>query len=265
MYNVTNNSTQAGPATPFGLATPFRLPNNDSIAEDLLSLVTDLYPTGRAFAIPEQSEFKKLHTAINQSLLRLIQASKRVIDNNIPDTIFFEENDCELWEYRLGLTTNTALTLAQRREIIYNRMGYPKNIKARQNYRHIQNQLQLNGFNVGVYENIFFTDPSDVATHYYLDPSDISNTSLPLVQHGGGTQHGFGTQHGSTSYDVIANEMFIEDYAVGGANNLWATFFIAHPTDLYQRAIIDSSRMVEFKEQVLKLKPAHTVAYTFIN
>jgi hypothetical protein len=132
-------------------------------------------------------------------------------------------------------------------------MSYPRGIEARQNKLFIENQLRLAGFDVYVHENL----PP------YQTPDEIVSLSLELTQHGSGTQHGGGTQHGYINYDVIANEAIVnESFGVG--SNLWATFFIGGE-NLGEMATIPINRLIEFKELVLKLKPAHTVAYTFIN
>jgi len=117
----------------------------------------------------------------------------------------------------------------------------------------IENQLQLSGFNVWVHENF----------KPYQTPSEIVSLSLDNTQHGGDTQHGLGTVHGSLGFDVIANlDTPNESYSIGG--NIWATFFIGGET-LGDLATVPQIRQQEFKELVLRLKPAHLVAFTFIN
>lgn len=262
MYAKDKNSTQSGLKTPYGLRTPHRLPTKTSQAEDLLGLVNQLYPTGRAWYLPENGVFQNVHKAVNTSLLRTIEDIYSTIDSSIPDNVNFLEEDCLLWEYKLGLTSNLSLTVAQRREIIYRKFAYPRNIKARQGFRYIQEQLNLYGFNVGVYENIFY----DInGNYYYKLPSDILANSVSDVQHGSPVQHGDSTQHGGGNFEVIANNMYEENYNIGGLENLWATFFIASQNDISSSAAIPASRKIEFKELVLKLKPAHTVAFTFVN
>ena len=249
MYQVDNFSTK------HGLKTPHRMPTipDENLGDIMSGLARQLYPTGRAWWMQKNGVFDNFHNAINRSFIRIIEDSQDTLDSVFPDSVKFDENDCELWEYRLGLVTNASLGLDFRRQTIARKMAFPSNIKARQSKSFIESQLQLAGFNVWVHENL----------HPYKTPNDIVAISLDLVQHGGGTQHGLGTQHGFSNYDVIANENVLnESYSVG--SNLWATFFIGGQT-LGQIASIPSNRQVEFKELVLKLKPAHLVAFTFIN
>lgn len=257
MYQVTEKSTAHGFNTPHGYKTPHRYPVSASgnVVEILMGLVRQLYPTGRAWFLKKNSVFYNFHLAINRSFIRVIQDSKFTTDSVFPDNINFDENDATLLEYRLGLITNTSLDIAVRRQAILRKMSYPSNIKARQHPLFIQHQLQLAGFDVYIYEN----------TVPYLSPGEIVSLSSTTVQHGGGTQHGAGTQHGSINFEVIANlSIENESYAIGGEDNLWATFFIGGAT-LGEVANVPSNRLQEFKELVLKLKPAHTVAFLFVN
>ena len=262
MYQKNRHSTQHGEKTPFGVRTPHKFPSKTSDAEDFMRLVNQLYPTGRAWYLPEDGVFQNFHKAVNLSFLRFINDVYSTIDSSIPDTSNFTEEDCLLWEYKLGLNTNLSLTLNQRREIILRKIAYPQNIKSRQGLSYIQEQLNIYGFDVGVYENIFWNPDG---TYFYKLPTDIINNSIIPTQHGGEVQHGQSTQHGAGNYDVIANNMYEENYSIGGSENLWATFFLASPNDITQRAVIPQARKAEFRELVLKLKPAHLVAFTFIN
>lgn len=254
MYEVIDKSTIHGVNSPHGIRTPHRYPTNGESLTDLFSdLITKLYPTGRAFYMQKNGVFDLFHQAINRSFIRLIQDARLTIEGTIPTSEDFSGDDALLWEYRLGLNTNLSLSLDDRKQSILRKMAYPNNIKARQHQSFIENQLQLAGFDVYIYEN----------TYPYKTPNDILTLDLGGVQHGNGFQHGNSSQHGSSNFDIIANYPIVnEDYSVGG--NLWATFFIGGPT-LGSVANVPANRQTEFKELVLKLKPAHLVAFTFIN
>lgn len=255
MYNVKEKSTVHGVGTPHGLRVPHRMPISSEVnlTDIMANLARQLYPTGRAWWMQNNGVFDNLHKAINRSFIRVLNDCDLTIDSCFPDNENFTENDANLWEYRLGLVTNNSLSLEVRKEAILRKMSYPRGIEARQNKLFIENQLRLAGFDVYVHENL----PP------YQTPDEIVSLSLELTQHGSGTQHGGGTQHGYINYDVIANEAIVnESFGVG--SNLWATFFIGGE-NLGEMATIPINRLIEFKELVLKLKPAHTVAYTFIN
>jgi hypothetical protein len=255
MYQKTDRSTMHGVGTPHGLGVPHRYPNvtGFSLSDIFSNLVRQLYPTGRVWYQKKGGVFYNLHVSINRTYIRFVEACRLTIDSALPDNDNFDENDCALWEFRLGLVTNTSLSLDVRRQAILRKMAYPSNIKPRQNGLFIESQLRLAGFDVYVHENI----------RPYRTPADIIAISFNNTQHGGVTQHGDGTQHGSLGFDVIANlAVPNEQYSTG--SNLWPTFFIGGET-LGELATIDENRLIEFKELILKSKPAHTVVYTFIN
>lgn len=254
MYNVTEKSTAHGLKTPHGLGTPHRMPSSlqGSLTDVMASLAIDLYPTGRAFTMPKDGIADKTHGALNRSFIRLINAGLGIFDSNIPDSENFDTDDCLLWEYRLGLRTNESLTIDQRRDAILRKLSRGRNVKARQSLTYIQYQLRLAGFDVYVHEN----------TIPYRSPEDIVAGYSNRAQHGDDNQHGTGLQHGATSVQLIANlSTPKEAFSVG---NLWATFFIGGAV-LGNSANVSPKREEEFRELVLKLKPAHLVAYTFIN
>lgn len=261
MYQVNDKSTQHGFGTPYGPNTPHRMPTKSSTVNDLMKLVIDLYPTGRVWNLPENTDYAGLHQALNLSFLRLINTAYALIDSRFPDNTNFDEADATFWEYKFGIETNTDLTIEQRRANLLRKWSYRSNVAARQSLLYIQSQLQSVGFNVFLYSNGFV---DGMGNKYYKTPADILGVMPNATEHGGGTQHGGNTEHGGGNYDVIANSNEAESFNVGGPENQWATFFIAGPTiDTF--ASIPKTREKEFRELVLHLKPAHLVAYIFIN
>ena len=262
-YTVTERSTMHGLNAPHGLRTPHRYPTTpgDSFTDIFEDLTHQLYPTGRVWYMKRLGVFDRFHKAINRSFIRVVEDCGFTLDSFFPDNTNFTEEDATLWEYRLGLVTNTSLPLSVRMDAIRRKFTYPGNVIARQHPLFIQSQLQAAGFDVYVHENKFFEGGEWV----HKTPSEVGGLSVANTQHGGITQHGGGTQHGALNYEAVANSADpIENYAVGGEDNLWATFFIGGEM-LGDMTNVPSSRLYEFKELILKLKPAHTVAYLFIN
>lgn len=262
-YTVTDQSTQHGLITPHGKGTPHKYPTTpgeDSPTAIFANLVRQLYPTGRAFYVKFDSIFYNFHLAINVSFLRVIRDAQLTIDSSLPDNENFSLADSELWEYRLGLNLADSLSLEERREAILRKMAYPANIRARQHPFFIQSQLQLAGFDVYVHENRFFEGGEWV----FKSPEEVASIALTASQHGEPSQHGDNFQHGSSQFSVIANLAIANESFSVGENNLYATFFIGGQV-LGDFASVPENRLVEFKELVLKLKPAQTVAFTFIN
>lgn len=262
-YEVTEKSTQHGLITPHGFGVPHKYPTpkgEDSNTTLFADLARDLYPTGRAFNIKFQSVFYNLHAAINVSFIRLLEDAIQTVNSALPDNENFNEDDIELWAFRLGLTLADSLSIEEKKQAILRKFAYPSNIKARQNPLFIEFQLRLAGFDVYVHENRFFEGGEWV----FKTPDEVANVGVSESQHGEPSQHGPGFTHGSAQFNVIANLAIPgpESYSVG--SNLYATFFIGGEI-LGDFATVPENRVIEFKELVLKLKPAQTVAFTFIN
>ena len=63
---------------------------------------------------------------------------------------------------------------------------------------------------------------------------------------------------------VIANDSNTnESYTYGGDVNLWSTFFIASRNSVNEPAKIKSSDLENFRKLILKIKPAHLIAFLF--
>lgn len=262
MYQVTERSTVFGIRTPFGRNTPFRYPtvNGASLSTLFSDLAAQLYPTGRAFNMFKYGIMDKFHTAVNISFIRLLDDAKLTVDSCFPDNDNFNEDDCDLWEYRFGMITNPLLNIAIRRAAIYRRMSRGRNVPARQHIAYLQHQLQLAGFDVYVYENGFIV--GGVLVH--KRPEEITASMPENVQHGLPTQHGIGAQHGGVNSEVIANSYQPNELYSVGDNYLSKTFFLGGAT-LGAVAEVPEIRQKEFRELVLKLKPAHLAAFTFIS
>ena len=220
----------------------------------LNNLVSQLYPTGKAFNVSNESTFYKLHQALNDSFLDVVNDGLSLFDSIFPDSDLFTPSDASLWEYHLGLSVDNNLGLDLRKEGILRKMTHPNNIKARQDRLFIESQLRLAGYDVYVHEN---TPP-------YKSPDELSVITIENIQFGGSSQYGPDIQFGGGGFKSIANSSNNnENYLVGGINNLWATFFIGGAV-LGEYVNINPALVNDFRELVLKLKPAHTVAYLFI-
>jgi len=116
-----------------------------------------LYPTGRAFKIPFGGVLDKLNSALSESEQRAFDDAVSILDSALPDNDNFTTGDATDWERRLGLITNPAVPLSDRKLAIIRKIRHPGNIPARQNFLYLQGQLQDAGFNVFVFENRFPT------------------------------------------------------------------------------------------------------------
>jgi len=230
--------------------------------DKITQLTKQLYPKGRAFNMPVDSIFEKLHAAITLSEARAYNDSIATLNVILPDNMNFTADDATRWEERLGLITNTSVSLADRKLAIIRKINHPGTIPARQNWLYLQEQLQAAGFDVYVYENIFAGTT--------MTPTDILGAAIvgiaehdPNLEHGQ-AEHG-SIETGSVYEDCVANyidELLDAWFDVGA--NLRNTFFIAGPY-IDQFADVELIRKEEFRQLILKIKPVQTVGFLFIN
>lgn len=259
MYTVTDTSTQHGLNTPHGIGTPHKLPRDTATPVDFFKMVALLYPTGRAYDLPEGSQFANLHAGINLSLVQAALDAAAMIDATFPDNLNFDAGDATLWEYRYGIEYNQALSLQQRMANLYQAMAFSQGISGQESPQYIEYALRQAGFDVRIYQNIFFDGGGNL---YQKTPAQVLGTVVDITQFGAPTEFGVATEFGGGNFNVIANSETAESYTPGG--NLWATFFIAGAT-ISTIANISKFRQVEFRRLVLKLKPAHLVAFLLVN
>jgi len=222
---------------------------------NIKKLTQQLLPTGRAFRLTNWNALLNDSIAISEA--RLYSDSISLLDSLMPDTARFLEADCVMWERILGLPGTG--TLAQRKAAINRKMSNPGVNPAKGHYLVIQEQLQLAGFNVYVYENMFPIYPTGWTTQ---NPAVINPLILTQSQHGGISQHG----NFQSAYlnQVVANSIYnLVDINFNFGGDLNNTFFIGGPT-LGSYATVPAAREVEFRQLILQLKQTHKIALLFI-
>lgn len=231
-----------------------------SIIEQIKQLAFQLMPTGRAFKGSDGGYLRTLNNALSMGEAKTIRDADATLAAILPDNADFTAQDATDWERRLGLITNEAVALEDRKLAIKRKLCHPGNIPARQHYLYLENQLRAAGFDVYVHENRFDDGSGGLETR---DPLTVSGgAGGAQVQHGD-IQHG-DAQHGGYWTDLIANSVDrSRDANFNVGNNMRFTFFIGGAT-VGDYAQVDADREQEFRQLVLRIKPAHTVAYLFI-
>ena len=233
------------------------------ILDKIIALTKQLYPTGRAFKIFSGSVKDQLHRGLALSEERAYNDTLSILDKILPDNDNFLEEDAADWERRLGLITNENVSLQDRKDAILRKMNHPGTIKARQHYLYLQGQLQLAGFNVFVHENRFDDGMGGLETRSPLEVSggggqlqiqlgdwQLGDQQMGVIFEGGGRVVNYIDEAQDSLFDV--------------GDNLRSTFFIGgDPVGTF--ADVDINRKEEFRQLILKIKPAQTVAYLFIN
>jgi uncharacterized protein YmfQ (DUF2313 family) len=221
--------------------------------DKLIALAKQLYPTGRAWRLNSGGVFYRLHEGLAVSEDQFYSDAVSILDSAIPDNANFSADDATDWERRLGLITNTAISLEERKQAIIRKMNFPGTVPARQAATWLEGQLRLAGFDVYVHENLEGEAPEDVAIY----PADL----IEEFEHGE-FDHGE-IDHGGGYVNLVANKID-NDFGFELGSDFTATFFIGGETKgLF--ANVEASRELEFRQLILRTKPVQTVAVLFIN
>jgi len=215
-----------------------------ALIDTILQITKQLYPTGRAFSIPINGAWEKLHAGLGASEVRAYNDAVAILNSILPDNDNFTTDDATDWERRLGLITNSAVSLSDRKLAIERKMNHPGTIKARQNYLYVQGQLQAAGFNVYVYETGSGASPVPFQLgQRQLGQFQLGGKFIPMIVN-------YIDEDMDSTFNVGANTRSV--FYIGG-----------NPNGTYANVNVD--RKDEFRQLVLKLKPTQTVAFILIN
>jgi uncharacterized protein YmfQ (DUF2313 family) len=230
-----------------------------NLLTQISKLTRQLFPTGRAFGNKLNGVNEKLFTATDENISDLATDSRGVLDSILPDNDNFTTGDATRWEERLGMITNTAVSLSDRKLAIIRKMNHPGDIPARQSRDYLQDRLQAAGFDVYVYEDNGLTP----AENFGILAAGIAEHAT-IVEHQTGMPHG-DSGNGSVYEDTVANHIDEEtDQYFYVGTNFTRTFMISG-NPLSSEADVDVNRKDEFRQLILKLKPAKSVAFLNIN
>lgn len=221
--------------------------------EKIMRLTKQLYPTGRAFKHAPDTDAYKFQNARAAVYADAFDDALAVLNAILPDNNNFTEEDATKWEQRLGMIVQDSSTpLADRKAAIEQKYNHPGNILARQSADYLQEQLQLAGFDLYVYENLVPVYPD------FYDVNGMINWQHGQWQHGQ-------MQHGAVWGDVIANNLdYMLDVPYGFRSTLTGTFFICGAT-IGSFANVLETRRTELRRLLLQLKPCESVGFLFIN
>lgn len=223
--------------------------------EDLLKLTRQLYPTGRAWKLPDGATITKLHEAINRVQLEAVEGMLDQLNKILADNDQFTDQDATDWERRLQIFSNELTSLEDRKLAILRKYSHPGNIQARGHYLVFEGQLQAAGFDVFVHENNPANDqPSDFPFYGGLSAIQLGQAQLG--------QFGLG---GTGGIDIVANyieEEIDADFVTGP--DLQHALFVGGAVK-GDPADVPLSRKEEFRQLILNLKFVNNVVILFIN
>ena len=241
------------------------------------TLTKQLYPTGRAFKHPTGGTMDKVNKALSIREAQVFKDAKSILDSILPDNANFTIEDATQWEVRLGLIVNQSVSLTDRKAAIIRKMNHPGDISARQHYLYLERSLQLANFNVYVQENLAGQSPQSYINALNYDLAEFGSFEYDEYEYGYDAapvivvpfQYGQ-FQYGQLNYgggynNIVANYIDSDlDAAFDVGGSFRSAFFIGGPT-FGSFANVDANREQEFRQLILKLKPANTIAFIFIN
>ncbi len=223
------------------------------IGDKILALSKQLFPTGRAWRLNLDGYFENLFKGLQPSEEQFYNDAVSTLNSILPDNDDFTEEDATDWERRLGMITADGVSLEDRKLAIIRKMNFPGVVAARQAATWIEKQLQDAGFNVYVFENIPALPPEDVSIYGYdfIDDFNFGMFNFGQVNFGGGYNN------------LVANNL-VSDLGFDLGDNLKCTFYVCGETKgLF--ADVPAARELEFRQLILRTKPAQTVAFLLIN
>ena len=207
-----------------------------------------LFPTGRATGMIEGGVTEAFNEGLIKSENEVYLFDVGILDSLLPDNDNFTVEDADIWEIRLGIPFNPDATFADRKAAILRKLSHPGDILARQHYLYIEGQLQKSDF--------------DVYCHEY------PGGALPAAAILGTTQHGnfrLGQAlHAQDTFNIVANYSDEESDKYFTVNDLQGAFFVGGAV-YPNTANVPIERKIEFRELILRLKPAQTPVYLLIN
>jgi len=238
--------------------------------DTFLRIAKMLQPTGSAFRIPFASNFEKMYKAIVSDSIggvgKLYNDVRSIANEQLPDNDNFTIEMARRWYVRLGLFDSGAVTLADMKAAINQKLSFPNTPLNKQHYLFIEEQLRMAGFDVRVYENRFLPGPTTksvsevlgvAAANAVLDTFELNEAELDMTWEDAGV---------SLVMNYIEEEKDADFAILGGSLGYRSTFFIAGASlDLGGFADVPLSRKIEFRQLILNFKAAQMCAILFVN
>lgn len=232
------------------------------LGDKIFKLTKQFFPTGRAFKIAEGSEKEKLIKALIISEEAAVNDALSIKNSILPDNAGFTADDATDWERRLGLASSPLVPLNSRKAAILQKLRAPGANPAKGNYRYLEEQLQLAGFNVFVFENRFPDYPNGWITQTPLAvsgaPGILKKNQYGQFQYG---QRQYGARYNNLCVNFI-DEARDNNFNIGG--NFKMSFFVGgNPVGTF--ANVPAVRKEEFRQLIIRIKPVQAVGFLFIN
>lgn len=211
--------------------------------QSMTDLTNQLFPTGRAFWRPKGSTFQNLLEGIVESESRVQNSIMSLEYDFYADSTLMSNEAVEKWTSTFGIVCNG--TQVERIESVRQRQAYPSNILARQSDYFIQNELRNAGFDVYVYKG-YADEQAAILGGFLLGECVLGK--------------------GTGVYSIIANnidESLDAGFVLLGDGK--KAVFTVSGQGFGVATTVPLVRKNEFRDLILKLKPAQTVGLLYIN
>lgn len=235
-----------------------------ALADILARLTRQGYPNSRAFNYPYGGIWERMHKALSLSEARAYEAALSTLQSIIPDNSDFTEEDATTLEAVYAIYSKAGTSLADRKAAILQKMAYPGTDAPRCNYRYLEAQLRLAGFDVYVYENRF---PSG-GGYITKTPSEILGVTAGMAMLGafelGEVELNQSWIDAGVTLCVNHIEESLDATFTIPPTNYRTTFYISG-SPITTFADVPEVRKDEFRQLINQLKPAQTVGFLFVN
>jgi len=233
-----------------------------SYKDDILKLTIQLLPEGRAFKMKDGGLNHRRESVFADIVGGTLDDVHGILDSILADNNNFTEDDATKWEVRLGMIVqDSSVPLQDRKDAILRKYNHPGTIVARQSSDYIEGQLILAGFtNVKVYGNIDRLPPV----------AYVGIQATGIAECGGDCQYSEEIEYGQLEEGAVFENMIANhideqpDKYFDIGDNLSGIFYISGAT-LGDFINIDINRKDEFRQLLMKLKPANQAGVLFVN
>lgn len=234
-------------------------------AEKIHRMMLALAPEdSRAWKIPYDSDLWRLLRAIAQGYARVADDADNILDALLPDNDNFTADDATAWERRLGLKTDSSVSLENRKKAISRKMAHPGGQPARQHYLFIEDQLRQAGFDVHVYENRFDDGMGGLLAK---SPAEILGVEVgnAILDEFSLDEMELDASWSDADITIVANKLNAEDDEDFSFGTTFRRTFIVAGDAVDEFADVEAARETELRELILKLKPVESIGILFVN
>lgn len=273
---------------PTGRAWHFTNDSSSQVKETVYYVdgVDDNFIDGASNKFYLSKEYKELVNGIIKVdasvFFSMYEEAEAILDQMFPDNENFTEIDLENNERVYGIRPSSSLSIEEREQILINKMKNGRGVVERCHYSYLEEELRNNGFDVYVHENRFLSEitgtrvgsasvGSAIVGHFSGGDGFIVKELFPYTELCSDYIEAekdagiYNRQDRATvGSKTIGSIVLADEFPFDRKSQLANTIMIGGET-YPDFADVPQSRKREFRELILKTKPAHITAALYIN